>query len=117
MCVLLNFLNVFIIFQCVNLTRLALLPPGTELEPNYAHEYTLMGVKFPSDSDDRLEAVRAFSMDTLNKKLFLNIENRGSPPAVTLVDPLNNADIAKVNSLRVKFIDCCILIALPFPTL
>lgn len=72
------------------------MPAGTEKEPPYATEYTLAGIKFPADPDDRHDAVRAFSLDALNKKLLLNIEIRGSPTAVTLVDPTTNTDIGKV---------------------
>lgn len=82
--------------QVVSITRLAALPAGTEIEPPYATEYVLCCVKFPSDPDDRSEAIAAFSADTVNRKLLLNVEIRGSPPAVTLVDPNTNADIAKV---------------------
>ncbi|CAK1588273.1 unnamed protein product [Parnassius mnemosyne] len=81
--------------EVVSYTRLAVLPPGSEIDPPYATEYVLSCVRFPSDPDDRLEAVRAFSMDTLNKKLLLNVESRGSPPAVTLVDMNTNVDIGK----------------------
>ncbi|CAG9558149.1 unnamed protein product [Danaus chrysippus] len=81
--------------EVVSQTRLALLPAGTESEPPYATEYSLVCIKFPADADDRLEAVRAFSLDTLNKKLLLNLETRGSPPAVTLVEPTTNTDIGK----------------------
>lgn len=36
-------------------------------------------------------------MDTLNKKLLLNVESRTPPAAVTLVDPTNgNQDLGKV---------------------
>ncbi|XP_045509641.1 staphylococcal nuclease domain-containing protein 1 [Colias croceus] len=81
--------------EVVSHSRLALLPAGTEVEAPYATEYVLLGVKFPSDPEDRLEAVRAFSLDTLNKKLLLNVEIRGSPPAVTLVDPTTNSDLGR----------------------
>ncbi|CAB3225154.1 unnamed protein product [Arctia plantaginis] len=81
--------------EVISITRLAALPAGTEIEPPYATEYVLCCVKFPSDPDDRSEAVAAFSADTINRKLLLNVEIRGSPPAVTLVDPNTNADIAK----------------------
>ncbi|KAL0852270.1 hypothetical protein ABMA28_000478 [Loxostege sticticalis] len=81
--------------EVVSITRLAPLPAGTESEPAYASEFTLACVKFPSDPDDRAEAVAAFGADTLNKKLLLNIEQRGSPPAVTLVDPATNNDLGK----------------------
>ncbi|CAG5039791.1 unnamed protein product [Parnassius apollo] len=81
--------------EVVSYTRLAVLPPGTETDPPYANEYVLSCVRFPSDPDDRLEAVRAFSIDTLNKKLLLNVESRGSPPAVTIVDMNTNVDIGK----------------------
>lgn len=77
-------------------TRLAPLPAGTEAEPGYVTEYVLCCIKFPTDPDDRSEAVAAFSADTLNKKLLLNVETRGSPPGVTLVDPNTNADLGKV---------------------
>lgn len=59
-------------------------------------EYALACVKFSSDADDKLEAVRALSLDTLNKKLLLNVEVFGAPPAVTLVDPTASTDIGKV---------------------
>lgn len=75
---------------------MATLPAGTESEPPYASEYVLACIKYPTDPDDRMEAVRAFSIDTLNKKLLLNIETRGSPPGVTLVDPSTNVDLGKV---------------------
>ncbi|XP_075991431.1 staphylococcal nuclease domain-containing protein 1 [Anticarsia gemmatalis] len=81
--------------EVVSITRLASLPAGTESDPPYASEYVLCCVKFPSDPDDRSEAVAAFSTDTLNRKLLLNVETRGSPPGVTLVDPNTNADVAK----------------------
>ncbi|CAG9781813.1 unnamed protein product [Diatraea saccharalis] len=81
--------------EIVSATRLAPLPAGTETEPGYANEYSLVCVKFPSDPDDRSEAVAAFSADTLNKKLLLNLETRGSPPGVTLVDPATNIDLGK----------------------
>ncbi|KAL4717621.1 hypothetical protein ACJJTC_000770 [Scirpophaga incertulas] len=85
--------------EVVNVTRLAPLPPGTESEPGYATEYVLACVKFPSDADDRAEAVAALSSDTLNKKLLLNVELRGAPPAVTLLDPATNIDLGK-NMIR-----------------
>ncbi|KAJ8736999.1 hypothetical protein PYW07_000270 [Mythimna separata] len=81
--------------EVVSVTRLAGLPAGTETEPAYASEFTLCCVKFPSDPDDRSEAVAAFSADALNRKLLLNIETRGAPPAVTLVEPNNNVDVGK----------------------
>ncbi|XP_041987682.1 staphylococcal nuclease domain-containing protein 1 [Aricia agestis] len=81
--------------EIINFTRLAQLPAGTETEPPYVSEYVLACVKFPSDPDEKLEAVRALSMDTLNKKLLVNVESKGSPPAVTLVDPATNTDIGK----------------------
>lgn len=81
--------------EVVNISRLAVLPAGTETELPYATEYVLCCVKFPTDPDDRAEAVSAFSTDTLDKKLLLNVEVRGSPPAVTLVDPNTNADLGK----------------------
>ncbi|XP_052746708.1 staphylococcal nuclease domain-containing protein 1 [Bicyclus anynana] len=81
--------------EIVSTTRLALLPSGTESEPPYATEYSLVCIKFPLDPDDRQEAVRAFSIDTLNKKLLLNVEVRGSPAAVTLMDSTTNTDIGK----------------------
>ncbi|XP_050683973.1 staphylococcal nuclease domain-containing protein 1 [Leptidea sinapis] len=76
--------------EVVDCSSLAMLPANTASDPPYATEYVLFGVKFPSDPEDRAEAVRALSYDTLNKRLLLNIEVRGSPSAVTLVDPSNN---------------------------
>lgn len=64
--------------------------------PAYATEYVLACIKYPTDPDDRTEAVRAFSMDTLNKKMLLNVETRGSPAGVTIVDPTTNVDLGKV---------------------
>ncbi|XP_028162174.1 staphylococcal nuclease domain-containing protein 1 [Ostrinia nubilalis] len=81
--------------EVVSVTRLAPLPPGTESEPAYASEFQLCCVKFPSDPDERAEAVAAFGADTLNKKLLMNIETRGAPPSVTLVDPATNTDLGK----------------------
>lgn len=89
----------------MNYSRLAVLPAGTESEPAYATEYTLCCVKFPADPEDKLEAVRAFSMDTLNKKLLLNVEQRaaaGTPATVTLVDPNTNLDLGKVRTSHLK---------------
>ncbi|XP_068621678.1 staphylococcal nuclease domain-containing protein 1 [Battus philenor] len=81
--------------EVLSFSRLAPLPPGSEVEPPFVSEYILSCIKFPTDADDRMEAVRAFSMDTLNKKLLLNVESRGVPPAVTLVDMATSADIGK----------------------
>ncbi|CAH2035335.1 unnamed protein product, partial [Iphiclides podalirius] len=81
--------------EMLDFSRLTALPPGSEIEPPYVSEYVLSCVKFPSDPDDRLEAVRAFSIDCLNKKLLMNVETRGNPPAVTLLDAATNADIGK----------------------
>ncbi|KAJ2954463.1 hypothetical protein O0L34_g2739 [Tuta absoluta] len=81
--------------EVVSSTRLAALPAGTESEPGYASEYALCCVKFPADPDDRAEAVRALSIDTLNKKLLLNVEMRGAPPSVTLLEPTASLDIGK----------------------
>lgn len=87
--------------QCVHVSKLAALPAGTEADPPYATEYTLVCVKFPSDEDDRVEAISALSVDTVNKKVLLNVEQRGPPPAVTLLDPVTNVDIGKVRLLRI----------------
>ncbi|CAF4745688.1 unnamed protein product [Pieris macdunnoughi] len=81
--------------EIVNYSRLAQLPAGTESDQPYATEYALLGIKFPVDPEDRLEAVRALSSDTLNKKLLVNVEIRGNPSSVTLVDPATNADLGK----------------------
>ncbi|CAK1554163.1 unnamed protein product [Leptosia nina] len=81
--------------EIVTHSRLALLPAGTEVDPPYATEYCLFGVKFRTDPEDRAEAVRALSLDTLNKRLYLNVEIRGTPPAVTVVDPATNVDLGK----------------------
>ncbi|CAH0577989.1 unnamed protein product [Chrysodeixis includens] len=81
--------------EVLSTARLAALPAGTELEPPYVNEYVLCCVKFPSDPDDRSEAVAVFSADTLNRKLLLNVETRGSPQGVTLVDPNSNVDVGK----------------------
>lgn len=82
---------------------LAQLPAGTDLEAPYATEYALLGVKFPLDTEDRIEAVRAFSLDTLNKKLLLNVETRGNPTNVTLIDPNTNVDLGKVSFISDSF--------------
>lgn len=76
-------------------SRLAALPAGTDTDLPYAHEYSLCCVKLPTDPDDRADAIAAFSADTLNKKLHLNVEMRGAPPAVTLIDPATNVDLGK----------------------
>lgn len=52
------------------------------------------------DPDDRAEAIAALSADALNKKLLLNVEMRGAPPAVTLLDPATNVDLGKVTVIQ-----------------
>lgn len=84
----------------LSIARLAALPAGTEIEPPYANEYVLCCVRFPTDPDDRSEAVGIFSADTLNRKLLLNVETRGSPQGVTLVDPNSNTDVGKVTYIE-----------------
>ncbi|KAJ0183735.1 hypothetical protein K1T71_000158 [Dendrolimus kikuchii] len=81
--------------EVIDFTRLAALPAGTETDLPYANEYVLCCVKFPTDPDDCAEAVSAFSAESLNKKLLINIEVRGQPPFVTLVDSNTNVDIGK----------------------
>ncbi|XP_014370045.2 staphylococcal nuclease domain-containing protein 1 [Papilio machaon] len=81
--------------EILDFTRLAPMPPSLDIEPPYVSEYVLSCIKLPTDADDLREAVRAFCADTLNKKLLLNIESRGTPPAVTLVDAATNCDIGK----------------------
>ncbi|KPI91897.1 nuclease domain-containing protein 1 [Papilio xuthus] len=81
--------------EILDFTRLAPIPPSLDIEPPYVNEYVLSCIKLPSDADDLREAVRAFCADTLNKKLLLNVESRGTPPAVTLVDAATNSDIVK----------------------
>lgn len=81
--------------EAVHVSKLASLPAGTEADPPYAAEYTLVCVKFPTDDDDRADAINAFYTDTVNKKLLLNVEQRGPPPAVSLIDPATNTDIGK----------------------
>ncbi|GBP98505.1 Staphylococcal nuclease domain-containing protein 1 [Eumeta japonica] len=81
--------------EVLNTSRLAALPAGYDTDPPYATEYVLACIKFPTDQEDKDEAVRALYEDTVNKKLMLNVEIRGSPLAVTLVDPANNQDIGK----------------------
>lgn len=80
----------------MNYSRLAALPAGMEAEAGFAMEYALACVKLPGDAEERVEAVRALSMDALNKKLLLNVEARTSPPAATLLDPATNQDLGKV---------------------
>lgn len=81
--------------ETLDITRLAALPVGTEHDSPFATEYVLCCVKFPSDPDDRAEAVTSFYNDVVGKRLLLNVEIRGSPAAVTLVDPNTNIDLGK----------------------
>ncbi|XP_013147261.1 PREDICTED: staphylococcal nuclease domain-containing protein 1 [Papilio polytes] len=81
--------------EILDFTRLAPMPPNMDIEPPYVSEYVLSCIKLPSDADELREAMRAFCADTLNKKLLLNIESRGTPPAVTLVDASTKCDIGK----------------------
>lgn len=81
----------------MNYTNLAELPASFLADPPYTNEYVLACVKFPADVEDKLEALRAFASDTLRKNLLLNVEIKGSPSAVSIVDPVTKQDVAKVN--------------------
>lgn len=90
-----------VLFQFLSQSQLAALPAGTEVDPPYVTEYALACIKFPIDPEERVEAVRQFSYETLNKRLFLNVEIRGSPSHVTLVDPNTNTDMGKVSPMSI----------------
>jgi len=67
---------------------------------SFAHEYALACVALPKDADDIQEAVTAFTEDTWNRQLLLNVEYKGtSLDQVTLLsnesDPAERKDIAK----------------------
>lgn len=50
----------------------------------------------PPDEEDKKEAIRELSNDTLNRNLLLNIEYRVSGfPHATLIDPGTNLDVVK----------------------
>nr|CAG4649952.1 EOG090X01F7 [Sida crystallina] len=51
----------------------------------FAHEYALACVALPKDADDIQEAVNAFSEDTMNRQLLLNVEYKGTVDQVTLL--------------------------------
>lgn len=74
---------------------MAPLPPGFT-EPAYAMECTLACVKFPSDQEDRSDAIQCLLWDIMDKKLLMNVEIRGSPAAITLINPRTNEDMGKV---------------------
>lgn len=77
-------------------TRLAMLPPTFLSEKPYAHEYVPALLVLPTDTDDRNEAVKAFSQDVLNRTLNMNIEYRiTGTEYVTLVDPSTKADVGE----------------------
>lgn len=82
--------------EIVQSTRLAMLPPAFLSEKPYAHEYVPALLVLPADTDDRNEAVKAFSQDVLNRTLNLNVEYRitGTEYA-TLVDPSTKADVGE----------------------
>lgn len=53
--------------------------------------------QLPSDEEYKLEAIKAFADDTLNRDLLLNVEYRiSNAPFVTLTDPATNVDVVKV---------------------
>jgi len=66
---------------------------------SFAHEYALACVALPPDADDVQEAVAAFTEDTMNRELLLNVEYKGDKDCVTLMsnesDAASRKDIAR----------------------
>lgn len=60
--------------QTVPTTRLASLPPAFIGDKPYATQYGLALALLPPEDDDKLEAVKNFAQDALNRDLLLNVE-------------------------------------------
>lgn len=60
--------------QTVPTTRLASLPPAFIGDKPYATQYGLALAVLPPEDDDKLEAVKNFAQDALNRDLLLNVE-------------------------------------------
>lgn len=82
--------------QTVPTTRLASLPPAFISDKPFATEFGFALALLPPDEEDKKEAIRELSNDTLNRNLLLNIEYRVSGfPHATLIDPGTNLDVVK----------------------
>lgn len=82
--------------QTVPAIRLAQLPPAFTSDKPYATEYGVALALLPPDEEDKNEAFRELSQDTLNRNLLLNVEYRVSGfPHATLADESTNQDIVK----------------------
>lgn len=93
-----NILTVFFFFflKTVPSTRLASLPPAFIGDKPYASEYGVALALLPPDEEDKNEASRELSQDTLNRNLLLNVEYRiNGFPHVTLTDAGTNLDVVK----------------------
>lgn len=67
------FLRIFFL-QTVPISNLASLPPAFISDKPYAHQYGLALAVLPPEEDDKLEAVKNFAQDALNRDLLLNVE-------------------------------------------
>lgn len=88
--------NFTLCVQTVPTTRLASLPPAFTSDKPFATEFGFALALLPPDEEDKKEAIRELSNDTLNRNLLLNIEYRVSGfPHATLIDPGTNLDVVK----------------------
>lgn len=69
-----SFSFIFIWFQTIPTSRLASLPPAFISDKPFAAQYGLALVLLPREDDDKVEAVRSFGQDALNRDLLLNVE-------------------------------------------
>lgn len=60
--------------QTLPTSRLASLPPAFTTDKPYALHYGLALAQLPREDDDKLEAVKSFAQDALNRDLLLNVE-------------------------------------------
>lgn len=66
--------NFFFFLKVVSVTRLASLPPAFVTDKPYAHHYGLALAGLPREDEDKIDAVKNFAQDALNRDLLLNIE-------------------------------------------
>jgi len=82
--------------EIIPTSRLSSLPPAFTTDKPYASQYGLALALLPREDDDKLEAVKNFAQDTLNRDLLLNVEYKVSGfPYATLTDPTTNVDVGK----------------------
>lgn len=64
--------------EVTSTTKLAALPAAFATPAPFAHEYALACVSLPKDADDAQEAIAAFSEDTNDRQLLMNVEYKGA---------------------------------------